>query len=107
VRISEHLLQDQKLGEAISVARETVKLGPKIASAHMILGEALIANQQAPEGIKELEKAREVDPSVLRIHWDLLRAYTSTQRVEDAKHEKTEIEKLMQAEQAKPSQTSD
>ncbi len=107
VRIAEHLLQEQKLDDAISLAQEAVKLGPKVASGHMILGESLIAKGSVPEGIKELEKARDLDSSVLRIHWDLLRAYTNSQRTEDAKHEKTEIEKLMQAEQAKPSQTSD
>jgi hypothetical protein len=60
----------------------------------MLLGQAYVATGNLTEGIKELESARDEDPSTSPIHWDLLRAYTTAGRGGDAKREKDEIEKL-------------
>ncbi len=63
----------------------------------MLVGEALVAKEDLQGGMKELEAARDVDPMNSRIHWDLMRAYMSAGRTEDAKREKAEIEKLNQS----------
>jgi hypothetical protein len=63
----------------------------------MLAVEALLAAGNAGDGLKELETAREDDPSVNRTHWDLLRAYAAAGRKEDAEREKLEIEKLHHA----------
>ena len=107
VRLAEHDLQTQQTDDALSLAKDAVKFAPDVASAHMILGEVEIAKGDTAEGIKALEHARDIDPAVLRIHWDLLRAYMSTQKSEEAQREKSEIEKLMKAEGGKPPESSE
>jgi len=94
VRLAEQYLTQQQFDEALSFAREAVKLDPKRASPHMLVGEGLVAKGDLSGGIKEFEAARDDDPLNIRIHWDLLRAYTETGRADDAKREKQEIEKL-------------
>jgi tetratricopeptide (TPR) repeat protein len=94
VRLAQQYIEQQQFDEALALAQEAVKLDPKRASAHMLLGEALVAKGNSAEGIKELETARDNDPLVARTHWDLLRAYNAAGRSEDAKREKEAIEKL-------------
>ena len=94
LRLAEEYVKQQNLDSALPLAQEAVKLDPKRAAAHMMLGEVLVAKNDSAGGIRELESAREQSPETVRIHWDLLRAYTSAGRSEDAKREKEEIEKL-------------
>jgi tetratricopeptide (TPR) repeat protein len=97
VRLAEHRIAQRDFDRALLLVRQAMKLEPKRASAHMLAGEALLAMGNAGEGVKELESAREDDPSVSRTHWDLLRAYAAAGRREDAEREKQEIEKLQNA----------
>ena len=97
LRLAEEYAKQQHLDLALPLAQEAVKLDPKRASAHMILGEVLVAKEDTSAGIRELEVARENAPQTVRIRWDLLRAYTAAGRNEDAKREKEEIEKLSSA----------
>ena len=94
LRLAEEFTKEQKPDLALPLAQEAVKLDPKRAAAHMVLGEVLVAKGDSTAGIRELEAAREQAPQTVRIHWDLLRAYTAAGRSEDAKREKEEIEKL-------------
>ena len=94
LRLAEEYTKQQNHDAALPLAQEAVKLDPKRAAAYMILGEVLIAKEDSAGGIRELEAARELAPQTVRIHWDLLRAYTAAGRSEDAKREKEEIEKL-------------
>jgi hypothetical protein len=66
----------------------------------MVLGEGLIAKGDSVGGIQELEIARKASPDMVRIHWDLVRAYTAAGRVADADREKSEIERLSKEDQA-------
>lgn len=93
LRLAEEYIKQQNPDAALPLAQDAVKLDPKRASGHMILGEALLAKADN-SGIRELETAREKAPQTVRIHWDLLRAYTAAGRSDDAKREKEEIEKL-------------
>jgi tetratricopeptide (TPR) repeat protein len=97
VRLAEQLIAQSDFDRALALAQEAIKLEPKRASAHMLAGEALIAKGNADTGIKELENARENDPLVSRIHWDLLRAYGTARRKQDADRERQELEKLYRA----------
>lgn len=94
IRLAEQLITQREFDRALTLAREAIKLDSKRASAHMLAGEALLATGKPDEGIKELETARQDDPSVSRTHWDLLRAYAAAGRKENAEREKQEIEKL-------------
>ena len=97
LRMAGYYLQNQKLDEAFKMADEAVKLDPRYPSSHMILGEIEVAKGDVPAGIKELELARDGQPLVSRVHWDLLRAYTAAGRSEDAKREKQQIEEITRA----------
>ena len=94
LRLAEQYIKDENSGEALRLAREAIELDPENSAARMILGESLIAAGEVQQGIAELEKARQQTPERVRTHWDLLRAYTAAGRLEDARREKGEIEKL-------------
>ena len=95
VRLAEQLTVKRDFDRALVLAQQAIKLEPKRASAHLFAGEALVAKGKAAEGIRELEIARDGDPDVIRTHLDLLRAYTSAGRKQDADREKQEIAKLL------------
>ena len=94
LRIAEEYIKGSKFEDAQLLAEEAIKLEPNNAQAHMILGEILMGKGDAARGVAELETARKQSPDSLRTHWDLLQAYSSAGRREDAKREKEEIEKL-------------
>ena len=97
LRQAAYYLQNQKLDEALTRAEEAVKLEPRYPPAHMMLGEVQVAKGDAAAGIKELELARDAQPAVPRVHWDLLRAYTAAGRTEDARKEKQQIQEMTRA----------
>ena len=94
IRLAQQLIAAGEFDQALSLAQQAIQLDPKRASAHMMAGEALIAKADVAGGIKELEIARNDDPSIGRVHWDLLRAYAASGRKDDASKEKNEIEKI-------------
>ena len=94
VRLAQQLVTAGEFDRALALAQQAIRLEPKRASAHMMAGEALISKGDAADGIKELETAQDDDPSIGRVHWDLLRAYVASGRKEDAMREKNEIEKI-------------
>jgi predicted Zn-dependent protease len=83
--------------EALALAQEAKKLAPENFSVSVAIGEALLGKGDTAEGIRELEHAREMAPENVRIRWDLVRAYSSAGRNDDAAREKQEIEKLTQS----------
>jgi tetratricopeptide (TPR) repeat protein len=94
LRLAEEYVKEEKMEEALPLAQMAIKLEPQRASAHMMLGEVLVAKGDLPGGIRELETARDQAPHTIRTRWDLLRAYTAARQGDDAKREKEEIEKL-------------
>jgi tetratricopeptide (TPR) repeat protein len=94
LRIAEEYIKEERVADALPLAQEAVKIDPKRGVTHMMLGEVLVAKGDLAGGIAELEAARQKAPDTVRVRWDLLRAYTSSGRSEDAKREKEEIEKL-------------
>lgn len=94
VRLADEYLKEEKLDDALRLASEVVQVDPHNASGFLVLGETLLAKGNLDRGIDALETSRKLRPETVRTHWDLLRAYSSAHRVEDAKREKEEIEKL-------------
>jgi len=94
LRLADEYLREQQFDDALRLAGEVVQLDPHNASGFLVLGETLLAKGDLDRGIDALETSRKLRPEAVRTHWDLLRAYSSAHRVEDAKREKEEIEKL-------------
>ncbi len=100
LRLADQYIKQQNVDLGIQYAHEALQLAPKNASAHMVLGEGLIAKGDSAGGIHELEAARDASPDMVRVHWDLVRAYTAAGRVADAQREKSEIERLGKEDEA-------
>ena len=94
IRLAEEYIKRQDVNQAISFAQEARKLEPRNGWASRVLGEALIAKGDSAAGIEQLEIAQDSLPVDVRVRWDLFRAYTAAQRLEDAAREKGEIERL-------------
>jgi tetratricopeptide (TPR) repeat protein len=94
IRLAEEYIERQETARAISYARQALKLDPKNSLAHMVLGEGLVASGDTDGGIREMETARDSSPEMVRVRWDLVRAYIAKGRTEDANREKGAIEKL-------------
>jgi len=94
LRIAEEYLKEQRFDVGLQLAEEATNLEPANAQAHLVFGELLVGKGDAAKGLLELETARKESPDSVRTHWDLLRAYASAGRKEDANREKEEIEKL-------------
>lgn len=94
IRLAEEYIKRQDVNQGISLAQDALKIEPKNGAAHIMLGEGLIARGDSADGIRELEIAQDFLPDEARARWDLFRAYTAAQRLEDAAREKGEIERL-------------
>lgn len=94
IRLAEEFIKRQDVNQGISFAHDALKIEPKNAAAHMVLGEGLIAKGDSAPGIRELEIAQDSLPDEARVRWDLFRAYTAAQRLKEAAREKGEIERL-------------
>lgn len=103
IRLAEEMIAQRNFDRALTLAQQAIKLDPKRASAHMLAGEALLGSNGAADGIRELETARDLDQTEIRIHWDLLRAYLAAGRKDDAEREKQAIEKLNDSHAPAPS----
>jgi lipopolysaccharide biosynthesis regulator YciM len=94
LRLAEEYLKESKFDQALPLAEQALRLEPNRATAHMIMGEVLVAKDSLEGAIRDLETAEKEAPQTVRIHWDLLRAYTAAGRNSDAQREKEEIAKL-------------
>ncbi len=63
---------------AIAEFREAIRLQPRFAPAHILLGASLLAVHKFPEGVRELERAEELAPREPAAHVELAKAYQLT-----------------------------
>ena len=96
LRLADVYLKQQQPEQAQAFANDALKIEPGEASTHMVYGEVLAAKRDFPGAIRELEKAEQIAPQVVRTRFDLLRAYAAAGRNDDANREKEAIEKLRQ-----------
>lgn len=94
IRLAEEYVKRQQFDQGLSFAQEAVRLAPKYPPARVVLGEALVAKGDLAGGIRELEIVRDQIPDLVRVRWDLFRAYTTAGRTADAGREKEEIGRL-------------
>jgi len=94
LRLAEYYIKQAHPEEAKALIEAALRLEPKEASGHMLLGEILAAQGDNAGAIRELESARDLEPDRPKIRWDLLRAYKAARRNDDAEKERAAIEKL-------------
>ncbi len=102
LRLAEYYLAQTDAKKARPLLDEVIRIEPKNATGHMLLGELLAGTGDNASAIRELELARDQAPARTRIRWALLRAYQAAGRREDASREKAEIEKLTAQQSGKP-----
>lgn len=102
IRLADIWITQGKFDRAMVLAKQAIKLDPNRASGHMLVGEALIGKGDTAAGIRQLQIARTDDPTTIRIHWDLVRAYSAAGRKQDAEREQQEMEKLYHARSSHP-----
>jgi tetratricopeptide (TPR) repeat protein len=84
IQIAYLKLKSKETADGITYAEEALKLSPRNAVAHYILGRLLFDAGQNDRSIKELESARQLAPEVPTIYFALARAYTRANRKADA-----------------------
>jgi tetratricopeptide (TPR) repeat protein len=80
--------------EARAYARRAVDAEPDNYAAHAILGRVLVSLDRAADGLRELERAREIEPGSPQIYFALASAYTKLGRAEDAEKARAEFLRL-------------
>jgi predicted Zn-dependent protease len=94
VRLASEYLKAGEAEKAKPVAEEAVSLDPKSAGARLVWGRVLTELDRLPEGIRELEAARDLAPADASTRWALATAYARAGREADAARERAETRKL-------------
>jgi tetratricopeptide (TPR) repeat protein len=84
---------DALVARAESLVTTALRLNPKFADAHLLLG-ILHAQKQNPEAIIDFQHAIENQSTLEEAHYRLSRAYRAAGRIEDAKKEIAVYEQL-------------
>ena len=98
LRLAEYFLAQSQPEKARPYVDEVLKLEPRDASGHLLMGETLASTGDTAGAIRELELAKGLAPGRGRVLWALLRAYMAAGRTDDADRIKAEIEKAGQTE---------
>lgn len=93
------LLQQQQVEKAIPLLKTAIELDPKFLSAHSALGRAYLQIGQAEQAIPHLRSALETDEDG-SLHYQLARAYQSTNQPEPARQALAKYQELQQASRA-------
>jgi tetratricopeptide (TPR) repeat protein len=84
IQIAYLKLKSKEFAAGIPYAEEALKLSPRNAIGHYVLGRLLFDAGQNDRSITELEAARSLAPEAPNIHFALARAYTRANRKKDA-----------------------
>jgi predicted Zn-dependent protease len=80
--------------EARTFAQRAVDAEPGNYAAHAILGRVLVSLDRPAEGVRELERAKELEPGSPQIYFALASAYAKLGRPEDAEKARAEFLRL-------------
>jgi predicted Zn-dependent protease len=92
--IVRELERQARFEEARTYAQRAVDAEPENYAAHAILGRVLVSLDRAADGLRELERAREIEPGSPQIYFALASAYTKLGRPEDAEKARAEFLRL-------------
>src|SRR5581483_2510319 len=80
-------LEDDRLDQALSLAKNASQIEPQNAEAHGTLGEALVKSSSFEGAAHELEIAKQLAPDSAPIRFQLATAYRKLRRAKDADRE--------------------
>jgi len=80
-------LKQGQIEESLAYARAAVKLQPKLAAPHNLIGRALMEMDKTSEAIPELLLATQLAPTNIPFHMNLARAYQRAGQTEEASKE--------------------
>jgi len=75
-------------------AEEAVKLAPRLAEAHYLLGLLLLDTGATARAVTELETAQRQEPETAKIYFALSRAYSASGRTQDAAQARAKFARL-------------
>ncbi len=93
-QVAQVLLAQQKTQEAAARFARALELNPAFAEALIALGKLRLDEQKNGEAIALLERAVKLAPRSEPGHYSLMMAYRSAGRMEDARREKAELDRL-------------
>ncbi|RPJ54281.1 MAG: tetratricopeptide repeat protein [Acidobacteria bacterium] len=91
------LVSQRKPDEAIPLLEEVTRLAPGYAEPYYQLGKALLDKNESLLAIANLETAAKLNPDAYYIQYQLSRAYTKSQRREDARQALAKYQELKKA----------
>jgi tetratricopeptide (TPR) repeat protein len=82
------LLLRNEPAEAMPFAEKAAAAGPASPSAQLVLGRALVETGRVNDGMGHLDRALQLDPENVEVHFALVRGYSELGRKEDAQRER-------------------
>jgi tetratricopeptide (TPR) repeat protein len=79
---------------ALPYAKRCVELMPRVAAAHVLAGRSFTETGDLDNGLRELEKARELNPEEPQVRIGLASVYAKLGRTQDAARERREFLRL-------------
>jgi tetratricopeptide (TPR) repeat protein len=99
VQLALRYIVEQRLEDALKMAREAVALSPESVGAQLALAETLRTQGNEEAALAAFEEAKRLDPFSPKIRFFILTAYRSLGRLEEMRREQSEYDRL-KAEQA-------
>ena len=84
----------QDINQVQWLLKRALRLNPKLAPAHLLLGDVLAAQQHLREAIASYEQATEADPDLAQAHYQLARMYRHSGNEPKAQSEMAMFERL-------------
>jgi predicted Zn-dependent protease len=87
-------LQARRPADALVAAQHAVKLAPRSAEAHYVLGRSLLDSGKFEDALRELQPAAQINPSSPEVHFNLAKAYGKLNRHDDEQRERERFAQL-------------
>ena len=94
VQLTSIALKRHDAGKALPSAQQAVKLAPRAAEAHYLLGRTYLEMGNNQQAIDELEAAGKITPESAQIHFNLARAYAKANLPDKAERERSIFARL-------------
>jgi len=92
--LAREMERTERLEQARSFAQKAVAAAPADFAGHALLGRILVSMGQPQEGVRELERARDIEPGSPQVFYSLASAYAKLGRHADAEKARAEFLRL-------------